>query len=339
MMTILIAFVLTAQAADARGGLSGRVLVRGENTPVPDARVVVVRIRRGPQPLPPNGVPPAPPPQTVTGPDGSYTFDRLEPGEYGVNVQKTGFAVGPGTPTRATVVVTAGQTVQAPDVFVDRAGAIAGRILDASGEPLADARVVALAPRSPQPTASARGPSGPPLLLPLGQSASTNDLGEFRIFGLLPGEYVVAASPQHRPFETGSTPTTLATTYFPGVTTEGSAQRVAVAAGQTTSGIEIRMAGALAFVVSGIVVTADGQPVEGASVWLNGPTPGVGGPYLSRTDARGRFQIGSVAPGAYRCNVSTSSNAPVRLQLPTPVSVTVTDSNVDGVRLVVVPGR
>jgi protocatechuate 3,4-dioxygenase beta subunit len=339
MTTLLIALVLTAQAADARGGISGRVLVRGENTPVQDARVVVVRIRRAPQPLPPNSVPPAPSPQTVTGPDGSYAFDRLEPGEYGVNVQKTGFAVGPGTPTRATVVVTAGQTVQAPDVFVDRGGAIAGRILDASGEPVTDARVVALAPRSLPPTAAARSSNGPSPLLPSGQSASTNDLGEFRIFGLLPGEYVVAASPQHRPFETGSPSTTLATTYFPGVTAEGSAQRVAVAAGQTTSGIDIRMAAGVAFVVSGVVVTADGQPVEGAAVWLNGPTPTVGGPYLARTDARGRFQIGSVAPGAYRFSVSSSSTAPTKFLLPTSINLTVTDNNVDGVRLVVVPGR
>jgi protocatechuate 3,4-dioxygenase beta subunit len=255
----------------------------------------------------------------------------------GIHVQKTGFAVEVGGSPRTTITVTAGQTLQAPDLFLERGSAIAGRILDANGEPVTDARVVALAPRQPPAGVPARATNGP-RLLPVGQPGRTNDLGEFRIFGLLPGEYVVAASLERSPFQTGSSSTTLATTYFPGVPAEESAQPVTVSAGQTTNGIDIRMASAAAFVVGGIVVTNDGQPVEGATVWLNTPSPGIGGPFLSHTDRSGRFQIGSVPPGAYRVSVSfPSSGGPPALQLAAPMNLTVRDSNIGGVRVVVAP--
>src|SRR5204863_5432595 len=186
----------------------------------------IVRIRLSPPGAPPTP-PPSPPAQTLTGPDGSYVFTRLEPGEYGVNVQKTGFAVGPNTPTRPRVIVVSGQTVQSPDVFMDRGGAIAGRVLDANGDPLTDARVAALQ-EAPIPAAVlARGyvppPNRPRQMIPAGRGAQTNDLGEFRIFGLPPGEYIVSANVQMQsPFQTASAqPTTLAMTYFPGVTEQG----------------------------------------------------------------------------------------------------------------------
>jgi protocatechuate 3,4-dioxygenase beta subunit len=337
MTALLLALVFSTQAVEARGAISGRVLIRGENAPVQDARVVALRIRRAPLP---NGVVPQPSPQTLTGPDGSYTFEGLEPGEYGINVQKAGFAVGLGTPARTTVVVVAGQTVKAADTFLDRGGAIAGRILDTNGEPLPDIRVSALTPAPLSPGAAARGSNVPLRLIPAGQPGRTDDLGEFRVFGLEPGEYVVVASEQRSVFQNGSpSATTLATTYFPGVTAEGSAQRIAVTAGQTTSGIEIRMATTNGFLVSGIVVTADGKPVEGATLFLTTPTLAGIGPHVSRAEANGRFQIANVPAGTYRLSVASSSSGPMaKFKPPAPISVTVTDSNVEGLRLVVVTG-
>jgi carboxypeptidase family protein len=336
MTVLLLACILSAQAVDA-GAISGRVLIRGENAPVQDARVVAVRIRRAPQP-PPVGVMPRPSPQTVTGPDGSYTFEGLEPGEYAINVQKTGFAVGLGTPTRTTVVVLAGKTVKAADTFLDRGGAIAGRILDIHGEPVPDIRVSALTP-APLPP-SARGSNVRPRMIPAGQSGRTDDLGEFRIFGLEPGEYVVVASEQHSPFQTGSaSATTLAPTYFPGVTDEGSAQRVNVNAGQTTGGIDIRMATTNGFLVSGVVVTGEGQPVEGATLFLTDPMLAATGSYVSHAGANGRFQIANVPPGTYRLSIGYSSTGPMaKFKPPAPITITVTEGNVDGLRLVVSPG-
>ena len=53
-------------------------------------------------------------------------------------------------------------------------------------------------------------PGRPRPLMPAGRSGQTNDLSEFRVFGLMSGEYVLAASVQPQsPFQTASTePTT-----------------------------------------------------------------------------------------------------------------------------------
>lgn len=337
---LLILVLSTVHSTEAAGAVSGRVLLRGENTPVARARVTLVAIRRGPPPA--NSEPSGPPPQMLTGSNGDYAFDRVAPGEYRVNVQKAGLAEGAGAMQQMSVIVAPGQAARVADIFLDRAGAIAGRIFDADGEPLADARVSALHPAPNPPALAARGirpPANRPLI-PAGHTAQTNDLGEFRIYGLLPGDYIVGATAQSNPFLVASTSaTTLSTTYFPGVTDQGAAQPVSVAAGQTTNDVEIRMTTAAAYLVSGVVVDAAGQPLEGAMVSINSATTGSLGPHgLSRSDARGRFRINSVTNGTYRIGVAGSSSGPgATMRLPQQVTITVADSNVTGLQLVLVP--
>ena len=345
MFVLLIGMLLLVpspvQSPDSSARVTGRVLIRGENTPVAGARVTLIRLRRGSFAL--NGTPPGPPPQTLTRADGTFTFDHLEPGEYGLSAQKTGLAEGPQVQRMTEqLTVAAGQEVRSPDIFLERGGAIAGRILDGNGEPLVDVRVMAMRPPGvPAPPAAIgfRPPADLPMM-PAGRSAQTNDLGEFRIFGLLAGEYAVAASlaPQG-PFLTASpSSVTLTTTYFPGVTDEHAAQVVKVTTGKTTAGIEIRMATSPAFLVSGVVVTEDGQPVEGAMVVVTSRgVLGAGPRGMSRTDDHGRFQIANVTSGTYQVNCGMTNTGPMAsLNIRTPETVTVTDSDVANVRLVVV---
>ena len=181
MLALLAAWLLLSpfapQSPGAPGRVVGRVLIRGENQPVAGARVTLALVRRSP--LPPGTAPLGPPPQLLTGPDGVYTFVDVAPGEYRVNVQKTGLAEGPQTMQHTvTVVVASGQSAQSPDIFLDRAGAIAGRILDSNGEPMVDVRVMALAPPPIPPQLAARGyppPANRPMV-PSGHPGQTNDL-------------------------------------------------------------------------------------------------------------------------------------------------------------------
>jgi len=363
MLALLTSLLLICQSTtqtlspDTPGRITGRVLIRGENVPVGDARVTLMPMRREP---PKPGTFFDPPPQAVTAADGTFTFDRVAPGQYHLNAQKSELAQGPGAaPPSALLTVGPGQSV-ATDVFLDRGGAIAGRILDASGEPIVDAQVMAMRRMPIPPAMAGRGNSlqNRPLL-PAGRSAQSNDLGEFRLFGLMPGEYYVAAGGRMMPsMQTVSPPpkTALATTYFPGVTDAEAAQTVSVAAGQTTNGIEIRLALQPAFQVSGVVVGDDGNPIEGAMVNLNANMPGPMGPHaMSRTDAGGRFALGGVPAGTYRVyatrpmvasGISTSmrfsssgggivtSTSPGGSSSSEVVNVTVTDDNVGGVRIV-----
>ena len=93
------------------------------------------------------------------------------------------------------------------------------------------------------------------MLMPVGQNVPTNDLGEFRAYGLLPGEYYVQVTerPDFRMNGSGQRTTVLAPTYFPASRDASGAQAVSVTAGQTAS-IVVQMATARVFRVSGAVV-------------------------------------------------------------------------------------
>jgi len=310
-VALSMAAMLAGQQAqtDATGRVTGRVVVAGSTTPVAGAEVTLVPVRRATTTTPPPPMPPGPPPQRITDEDGHFTFERIRLGEYHVSVSKAGFAqelpaFAGGTPPTQPIVVTAGQIVDVGDLVLARGGAIAGRVLDASGEPIVAASVTALRrvqPRSPRAT-------GPPFI-PIGGSAQTNDLGEFRLFGVAPGEYAIAAAPpRSQSGLTSATATSVqTTTYYPGIINPLDASIVTVTAGDTVNGIEVRLATAMAFLVSGVVVNESGAPVDGAMVRLM-PVgrPGMFDDFRTsvRTASDGRFTIGGVVAGTYRAFAS-----------------------------------
>ena len=250
------------------------------------------------------------PPQAVTDQDGRFVFDKLAPGDYHINTQKSGFAP-PNEPGRAPIThVAAGQTVQI-DVHLQKGGVIAGKLLEASGEPMTEASVMAMRRIN-------IGPSGTtPRLMPAPMQGpqQTNDLGEFRITGLAPGEYIVAATPRGgfgfggpavAPSTTGMAATT---TYYPGTVDQVAAHTVTVAAGQTVDNISFSMQSVPAFQVSGRVVDENGAPVAGAMVMLMGDPRGgafMGPAGTARTGDDGRFTLAAVPSGTYRVNASVT---------------------------------
>jgi hypothetical protein len=161
--------------------------------------------------------------------------------------------------------------------------------------------------RNDQPAGVAS--SGAPLLMPSGQS-QTNDLGEFRIFGLWPGEYVIVATAQSQfggaPTQPAAATTTTAT-YFPGTADVSAARPVAVRSDETVSDLIIPLVSVPAFEISGVVVDGAGAPVANAMVMLMGGQRGtdlllslvVGPSLMSQSDAGGRFTFGDVPAGAY----------------------------------------
>jgi hypothetical protein len=257
LVMLLVAMSLSqAPPAATTGGIAGRVTVDGADTPVAGARILLVFDGR------PSGLTVMPggmPLQSVTDREGRFAFDQLAPGTYRLDVQKTGFVppLRPGT-RPITIQVTAGQTVDGVRVPLQKGGVIAGRVLDSSGEPLTDVRVVALRRvdgRPGVPTPRLMPAPGPGL-------RQTNDLGEFRLSSLAPGEYYVAAQtggpspfgPPATPGSGGTPRTALTTTFYPGTTDQAGAQAVIVTAGAEVSNIEFTMQSAPAFRVSGVVV-------------------------------------------------------------------------------------
>jgi protocatechuate 3,4-dioxygenase beta subunit len=293
---VLAGSPLAQQSAPSGGSIAGRVVEEGTNTPVADARVMVMVMMTAP---PAAGQPPPQPYQANSASDGTFRFDGLPPGRYRVSAQKAGYAsFGPGSPRPALVVLQAGGPGATQVIALQRGGVITGRVLSPAGEPMAEARVTAM--RRP-PGAAAGGRlfmSGPP--------ATTNDLGEFRLHSLAPGEYYLQASPRFEPPNTrsGRSAVIIAPTFYPGTTDTAAAQPVTIGSGATLNGIEIRVLQVPAFAIKGIVVDEAGTPVANAAVMLSSDpslgVPIVNGPSRTRTAADGTFTVEGIASGSYR---------------------------------------
>lgn len=295
-----------SQAVTQMGRVSGQVIEDSTNAPIAGAVVFVVL--DGEYSTPAGALP-----ESVTDRDGRYHFDTLPAGRYRIAAQKAGFEPPMEPLTMQMFEVAAGQTLEGLTVSLRRGGVIAGRVLDPLGQPLAEGSVTALLKRlSSNDRPAGLTSSGTPLLIPSGHS-QTNDLGEFRIFGLSPGEYVIMAdtrSPFDRAARASSATTTMTSTFFPGTADVSAAQVVTVQAGQTVSDVTIRLINVPAFQVSGVVVDEAGAPLAGAMVMLmDGPGDSLfslatGPRGMSQSDAGGRFSFGEVPAGSYTLQAS-----------------------------------
>ena len=174
-----------------------------------------------------------------------------------------------------------------------RAGVIVGEVRDDRGSP-----------RSNVPVTAIRKIEGGTSTLP-GTQRTTNDLGEFRLDGLLPGEYVVLASPPASRITTA----VLMPTYYPAATDQKAAGTVMVRAGETSASVFITMTSAQPLEIAGVVVDEQGQPLSGILVSFVYSAVQTGAPNQGtlqvraagvRTRADGTFRITGLGPGSYR---------------------------------------
>jgi hypothetical protein len=292
--------LIQSPAPPDSASLAGRVVEESTGAPVAGAQVMLMpmeppRIGRFMRPL-------AQSPATTTDHDGRYQFDGLAAGRYRLTVQKPGFALLDG-PEGPEVDLESGTRRTGVDITLQKGAVIAGRVLDERGEPLADVQVSAM--RNPP-----LRPGAPPMprnfLVMSGRPVQTNDLGEFRLFGLAPGDYYVQAmpNPAHGGWSaTGET--TMLATYFPATEDASAAQTITLGGGQTAGDIVIRMISVPAFRVSGVVLDESRRPVVNAMVNLvresTGPPVGImrGWVMNAHTDEGGRFTIAKVTSGGY----------------------------------------
>src|SRR3954464_11712799 len=127
----------------------------------------------------------------LTDSEGRYSFSGLGAGRYTIRVSRSGYislSYGQRAPSEPVkpMEVTDGQSLAGVDIVLPRGSVITGRVTDEFGEPMLQAQVQALRYQYQ--------PSGERVLQPAGGiSGMTDDLGQFRIYGLNPGEYVISA--------------------------------------------------------------------------------------------------------------------------------------------------
>jgi protocatechuate 3,4-dioxygenase beta subunit len=265
----------------------------------------------------PTGGPFRIPPAVITDSNGQFTFDSIPAGEYRIDAQRTGYA----SPRQnfgepQAIKIAAGQAATI-ELRLKKGAVIAGRVLDESGAPLPDIRVMPMRRLDSLDGSADRLVPAP--VSGMSASMQTNDLGEFRLVGLPPGEYFVAAMRSPDGFggaavaPSASGPA-LTTTYYPGTIDQSAAQPIAITEGDTKGNIEFRMLTVPAFNVSGQVTDEQGQPVAHAMVMIVSEGRGnavffgpIGG---GQRGDDGRFTVRQVPAGSYR----VSASVPVQLR-------------------------
>ena len=293
------------------GRIKGQLRTADTNTPVRRAQVRISSSEIMPK-------------TAVTDAEGRYEFRDLPSGRYTLTATKAGFVTinyGQTRPFESGKPIELGeaQALDKADFTMPRGSAISGRIVDEFGEPLADAQVSAM--RSTWVNGRRR-------LQATGRTAQTNDLGQYRIYGLPPGDYYVSASTSGSgemvmvdrvaatfvaaggPSSSGAGPTAsepksgYAPTYYPGTSNGSEAQKITLSVGQEMSSADFSLLAVRLVRVTGTVIGSDGRPLEGAMISTNARNqsdshmifPMLGS---SRTDKNGQFTLNNVAPGEY----------------------------------------
>lgn len=273
------------QVVKYTGRIRGRVTAAQTGQPIRRAQVTIVGAAGR---------------QTETDENGRYEFGELPPGEFSVSVSKTGYAnlrfgqrwpsLG-GTP----VVLPAGGHADAIDIVLPKAGVVALRVTDDFGDPIPSAHVHVRRYQyatDGQPRLTNAEATGPMV---------TDDLGQVRIAGLKPGEYVIGVSLERSRAMVSQTARDRSegfpATYFPGVPTAELAQVVSIGVAEEI-GLNFAITPVPLVTVGGTVLASDGRPAAGAFVQVR--SAGGAGPALgTQARADGRFSIADLPSGEY----------------------------------------
>jgi len=312
--------------------IEGIVTKAGTNEPVSRASIVVTMVQGELSDV-----------STVVSDDsGQFVVRNLRPGAHRVFATKDGFVraeygqrtlMRPGTP----IELAAGETRRSIVISMTATGVISGRALDTEGKPLRGAFVRVSRPAYPSGVRE----------LDMAQRVQTNDLGEFRFFGLEPGAYYLMALPMGSPYIEGDNyiiPTTsppdllggepevrltaaqalsqgivspsaftqdfFQTTYYPGTMDQTAAIPINLQAGAVFSGVELRFQKSPVVHVRGRVMDSSRQPVN-ATVSLALPFYGTDQRAISARAVDGVFDLRAPA-GSYlltaRMNRSTAGS-------------------------------
>jgi protocatechuate 3,4-dioxygenase beta subunit len=292
--------------------------------------------------------------------DGRYEFQKLPASSYMISVTRNGYITlqfgqqRPFEPGRPLTLADA-QVAEKIDFALPRGGVIAGTIFDDLGEPLAGVRV--------QAQRYAYQPGGARRLQTIGMSGMfgppmTDDLGHFRVFGLMPGSYMLSAIPS--PVNMGAPPGPASaiigsnsnaedgytTTYYPGTANVEDAQTIAVGIGQEAT-VSFAVASTKMSRISGIIRTSQGAPAgRTMMVMLRTQSASGGGGMGAAMQNDGSFMFTNVPPGEHfievRPNMVMSASPGAG---PTPaadefasVPVTTTGQDITGLVVTTGPG-
>jgi protocatechuate 3,4-dioxygenase beta subunit len=294
--------------------VSGRVIGAADGVPLRSARVGLIQANERRHPLVY---------ATTTDNEGHFEIKQIETGRYEFYASHVGYleqhyqAKGGDADEGTVLSLTSGQEINDAMFRLVRAGVITGKVVDDTGEPMMNVSVSILHKPSDEKREQ-EGPRGKKLEMTSVSTVVTDDRGEYRIYGLKPGEYFVkAVETCEGAMFFGQTQDDLdamvlrevgsqfAPVFYPGVLQMDQAQAVTLSAGEEAQA-DLAMRRMKMVEVAGRVIGPDGAPAVRAFVRLS--QAGVdnwGGDLGGGTDSKGEFSIKGVAPGSYYINAGT----------------------------------
>jgi hypothetical protein len=284
--------------ADDTCTVSGMVVAKADGTPLKRATVQLLSTSDSDHTI-----------AVKSGVDGRFVLKNIPSGDYHLIISRNGYydlkygqkkAHGPG----AILHLQPGQNL--PDLLfkLGRAGVISGKVFDEDGEPMAGVEVAAL--RNIYL-------SGHVELASAG-SGETNDLGEFRVYGLSPGRYYVSAEqpPWNRDVvgekkfsgtASNNVEKSYAKIYYPNALVPDRASELAVKEGEEIPSIDFLMKEITVYRVRGKVlnlVSKHGAENIQVSVLPRKQEINIWGFNANNiVKADGSFEIPEIAPGEY----------------------------------------
>jgi hypothetical protein len=248
----------------------------------------------------------------VTDEAGKFQIPSIEPGDYDAEfIRAEGFLYERPRPRVPVVTVAEGQHVTDVVLQMTPLCVISGRVADEDGEPLARASVALVTYAYSSGVRTLNTANG----------ATTDDRGQYRIFGVKPGRYFAEAwlpAGQAQGGGQEALPANLRRSapelrygpvFYPNGNDPSQGMRIEAPAGREVSAIDFRLPGTPVYRVRGKL---QGAPPEGSNPTITAatctgsgaplastPTSGAIGQYSSRIDSAGRFDFGGVAPGVY----------------------------------------
>src|ERR1039458_9803531 len=310
----LLLLAQTTPDKPEKGVLAGKVLNSVTGEPVRKAQVALMNMSaapKGKQESPGGG-------SALTDAAGGFEFTALASGNYALVASREGFDSSNvhGEPKLLRVTLASGERKRDIVIRLATPGVITGRILDEDGDPIRRIQVQTMVYRY---TAAGRQ------LSPRG-SATSNDLGEYRIYDVPPGHYYLKASS----FESmggGSSGESYGTSYYPGTRDPTAASIIEVGAGLTLEGINLTLRPTKVANIRGRVMNPGNNLIVGLMKEGGGYNTGV-------NDPDGKFELQGVSPGSYILTAASTvggRNCSARL----PIQVGATD--LEGIELHLMP--
>lgn len=260
----------------------------------------------------------------ATAPAGTWTLSTAPRGRYPRQTHGQAAPMSRGT----VLVVEAGRETAGIEFVLQPGAVVSGRVLDEDGEPMAMVRVMLM---------QARLAGRDRYLFPAVQDATTDDLGEYRIYGVPQGEFIAVAT--FAPDRFGEAPPEYPLVYHPSSHNAAGATPLDLKPGATMTGVDFRFGRVHLTRIGGSVESRNGAAPRGLLLTLV-PSESTRSPLVERRTATasprtGRFEFRHVPPGSYLLQ-GFAQEGRSRLYLYEPLELGNTD--MDDLRLVLAPG-